>query len=62
MGKKLTLQTVPAYPQPDVVGANLNNQSLKTKKRNPTRSAESYAIIGARDENRTRTGMNPEGF
>ena len=35
---------------------------IKKKKRNPTRPAESFAIIGARDENRTRTGMNPEGF
>ena len=32
------------------------------QKKDPTNLAESLSIIGARDENRTRTGMNPEGF
>ena len=44
-----------------IVGQTLKIVNLK-KKRNPTNQAESLTIIGARDENRTRTGTSPEGF
>ena len=59
---KIDIANGPSLPSARCSRGKSKQSVIKNKKRNPTRSAESYAIIGARDENRTRTGMNPEGF